>query len=79
MSASNQGSALFSNCDGFLSELSATDEAVLAGGHKGYGRGSRSGSSRSKSSRSGSSRSGGGRGFKKVVFVPFYPKYRHYC
>lgn len=68
MIQSNQGAALFAECEGFLSELSATDEAVLTGGHKKYGRRGGSGSSSSSGGkrRGGSSSSfGKGGGFGK--------------
>jgi hypothetical protein len=56
----DQGNALFSDCEGFLTELSATDEAVLTGGkgHKGKS-GSGSGKSKSKSKSGSGSGSGG--------------------
>ena len=64
MIQSNQGAALFADCEGFLTELSATDEAVLTGGggHKKRRGGSGSSSSKSSKSRSGSSKSGFGKG-----------------
>lgn len=64
MIQSNQGAALFADCEGFLTELSATDEAVLTGGggHKKKGGSGSSKSSRSSKSRSGSSKSGFGKG-----------------
>lgn len=38
MIETNKGLALFANCEGFLTELSADDEAVLSGGRGGRGR-----------------------------------------
>jgi hypothetical protein len=35
----DQGNALFNDCEGFLTELSAADEAVLTGGKGGSKRG----------------------------------------
>jgi hypothetical protein len=55
------GSALFANCDAFLTELSAADEAVLTGGKKGSSSKSKSKSKSSKSG-SGSGSSSGGYG-----------------
>lgn len=58
----DQGNALFNDCEGFLTELSATDEAVLTGGKK-HGRGgSGSGKSKSKSKYGSGSGSGSGSG-----------------
>jgi hypothetical protein len=58
----DQGNALFNDCEGFLTELSAADEAVLTGGKKhGKGRsGSGSGKSKSKSKYGSGSGSGSG-------------------
>jgi len=72
MIQSNQGAALFADCEGFLTELSATDEAVLTGGgrHK-KRRGGSGSSSSSKSSKSGSS-SRGGRGKGGYGYYCYY-------
>ncbi len=55
----DQGNALFNDCEGFLTELSAADEAVLTGGKKGK---SGSGSGKSKSKYGSGSGSGSGSG-----------------
>ena len=85
MADSNKGASLFNECEGFLTELSTTDEAVLTGGthfkfkFKG---GSSSGSGKRGSSSSGrffgkggSSSSGGFRGFSKKKYGYFF--YHH--
>jgi frizzled 5/8 len=55
----DQGNSLFNDCEGFLTELSSADEAVLTGGGK-HGRGgSGSGSGSGRRRRRGSSSSGG--------------------
>lgn len=63
MTQSPQGASLFADCDGLLSELSATDEAVLTGGGGcgGYG-GSKAKGSKKGKSKKGKSGSGGGYG-----------------
>ncbi|KPQ36557.1 MAG: hypothetical protein HLUCCA11_05175 [Phormidesmis priestleyi Ana] len=63
----DQGIALFDDCEGFLTELSAADEAFLAGGSKKRKKSSSSKSRFKKFKKSSSSKSR----FKKFKSVRF--------